>query len=109
MLYALYLYVMKSHAHILAAFLLILMISFYYVQDITEKYSQVLVKIEFSDKSDNSQGLISSESSFEEDIPVLALKNPFRFANSGCEGFSTFTYFHPAELHYSIWQPPKIS
>ena len=100
---------MKSNTHIIAAFLLFLMISIYYVQVIIEKQNCALAKIEYSDTSNSSQWLTSPESIFDDDSPVVTSLNPCLFINSGCESISAFIYLHSEELHYSIWQPPKIS
>ena len=100
---------MKSCTNILASILLILIVSIYLAKDIVENFGQVNNKIENSATPFNTQSLISSETPFEEDLPIVTTKNPFQFINSGCESFTIFTYFLPSELHSSIWQPPRIS
>ena len=100
---------MKSNTNILASFLLILAVSIYFVQDIAENLGQAKIKIENPYTPYNTQSLISSETPFEEDIPIVTTQNPFRFINSGCESFAIYIYSLPSDLHASIWQPPKIS
>jgi len=99
---------MKSFKNILVSVFLALSISFYWGQDIVD-FINHFNKIENAANCIDSQGMLSSESSSEEDFPSVIPKNSTKIINLGCERFASFTYFLPSELFYSIWLPPEIS
>ena len=99
---------MKSFKNILVSVLLVLSIFFYWGQDIVDFINHIN-KIENTANYSNSQGLVSSESSFEDDIPSIIPNNSPKIMNLGCERIVSFTCFLPSKLYYSIWIPPEIS
>jgi len=99
---------MKNLKKISVSILLILSISLYWGQDIVD-FFKYITKIENASNFQDSQGLISSESSFEEEIPSIIPKNSIEIRNQGYLRFTCLTHTFPSKVYYSIWLPPEIS
>ena len=99
---------MKRFKNILVSVFLVLSISFYWGQDIVDFICHHN-KIENAGNYTDSQGLISSESSFEEDIPSIIPKKSDDIMNQSCDSFDSFACILPSKVYYSIWLPPEIS
>ena len=74
-----------------------------------DNFSHLKSNIENPIKANDSQCLVSSESEFEEDVPVVATIIKVQVINSKGESISVAAIFSPLNFLYSIWQPPKIS
>ncbi len=99
---------MKSFKKILVSVLVVLSISLYWGQDIVELFNHI-IKIENTANCTAAEGLASSESSFEEDIPTIIPLNSDEIINLVCERFNSFICTLPSNGYYSIWLPPEIS
>jgi hypothetical protein len=99
---------MKSFKNILVSVLLVLSISFYWGHDIVDFINHI-TKIENTTNCADTQGLVSSEFSIEEDIPSIISKNSDEIMNQGCQSFGSFTCTFPSKVYCSIWLPPEIS
>ena len=99
---------MKEIKNIFIAVFLIFIVSMYWGHCMVDNYTNK-VKVENSSANTNSQSLITSESSFEEEVPVDLPKNAVQIVNTYSESFSSLIIVFPPQLYYSIWQPPKIS
>jgi hypothetical protein len=100
---------LKTFNDILISVLLVLTVSLYLGHDIVDYYSCDKGKIENTANSEDSQSLISTESSSEEEVPFVFPKNSIQISNSGCASFAPLICFFPHKLYYSIWLPPDIS
>jgi len=99
---------MKNIKKILVSLLLVLSISFYWEQDILDFFNHI-TKIEYSANSGDSEGLASSETSLEDDIPSIFTKKSTEIADWGSEKFCSYACTFLSKMYYSIWLPPEIS
>ena len=100
---------MKTFKKILIPVFFALTVSLYWGMGVVDSYSHIKSNIETTTNSPDTQSLGASESSFEDDLPVIFTDSSIQVINSGCETITSATCFFPLSLHYSIWQPPKIS
>lgn len=100
---------MKNSKNTFVSILLFLTVSLYLGQAIIDSICHIKSKVEIVSSSSDSQRLVSSESSLEEDVPIDFPSISVQIINSGCESFTSNTCFFPTKLYYSIWLPPDIS
>jgi hypothetical protein len=99
---------MKTFKNIIVSIILVLTISLYWGQDVVD-FLKHIHTIENTSNCADIKGLVSSDSSVEEDMPIAFPKNSITISNLGCEQLSSTVCFYPSNGFYSIWLPPDIS
>jgi hypothetical protein len=100
---------MKACKNIFVLVLLILTVVAYLGHDIVNYYGHITDKIENSANNQNSQRLVSQETTLEGDFHLNSLRNIVQITNPGCEDFTSITSFLLPTMYYSIWLPPENS